>query len=53
MNTHTVWIYIFEDGTRLKLLDIGLSTEEIIALGKLHGKCVMSHKIRRWTECYI
>lgn len=34
-----VWIYTFEDGTVLKLLDIGLSVEEIWKLQELHGKC--------------
>ena len=48
MNDHTIWIYSFDDGTQLKLLDTGFSMKEIIALEKLHGKCVMSHKRIRW-----
>lgn len=48
MNIHTIWLYSFDDGTELKLLDAGLSTQEIVALAKLHGKCVISHeRIRR------
>lgn len=48
MNIHTIWIYSFDDGTKLKLLDAGLSTQEIVELEKLHGKCVVSHeRIRR------
>lgn len=42
MHTHTIWIYIFEDGTRLELLDIGLSTEELIILQDLHGGVVVN-----------
>lgn len=34
-----IFKYIFEDGTILKLLDIGLSVEEVWELEKLHGKC--------------
>lgn len=33
-----VWVYTFEDGTVLKLLDNGLTTEEVILLQKVHGK---------------
>ena len=40
----TIWIYIFEDGTKLELLNIGFSTLEIIALRKLHGKVVINSK---------
>ena len=42
MHTHTIWIYIFEDGTKLKLLDIGLSTEELIMFQDLHGGVVVN-----------
>lgn len=50
MNTHTIWIYSFDDGTELKLLDTGFAVQEIVVLEKLHGKCVISHeRIRRWT----
>lgn len=34
-----IFKYTFEDGTVLRLLDIGLSVEEVWALKKLHGKC--------------
>ena len=34
-----IFKYIFEDGTILRPLDIGLSIEEVWALEKLHGKC--------------
>ena len=36
-----IFKYTFEDGTILRLLDIGLSVEEVWALEKLHGKCKM------------
>ena len=36
-----IYKYTFEDGTILRLLDIGLSVEEVWALEKLHGKCKM------------
>lgn len=48
MNDYTIWTYSFDDGTELKLLDTGFSTQEIFELEKLHGKCVMSHKRIRW-----
>lgn len=42
-----VWIYTFEDGTELKLLDFGLSTEEVWKLQEIHGACSVSwEKIR-------
>ena len=34
-----IYKYTFEDGTVLRLLDIGLSVEEVWMLEKLHGKC--------------
>ena len=34
-----IFIYTFEDGTILKLLDVGLSCEEVWKLQELHGKC--------------
>ena len=37
----TIWVYTFEDGTVLKVLDNGLSTEEVIHLQKLHGKATV------------
>lgn len=42
MNTSTVWIYCFDDGTTLKLLDVGFSTQELLLLQDLHGKCDVS-----------
>ena len=44
MNDYTIWIYSFDDGTELKLLDIGFSMQEIVELEKLHGTCVISHE---------
>lgn len=44
MNIYTIWTYSFDDGTQLKLLNTGFSTQEIVELAKLHGKCVMSHE---------
>lgn len=41
----SVWIYTFEDGTQLKLINVGgLSTGEIWKLQELHGSCVISHE---------
>ncbi len=34
-----IFKYTFDDGTVLKLLDIGLSVAEIWKLEELHGKC--------------
>ena len=48
MNDYTIWIYSFDDGTELKLLDIRFSTQEIAELTKLHGKCIISHERIRW-----
>jgi len=42
----TVWIYIFEDGTRLELLNIGLSTEEVYKLMELHGAVTVDFERR-------
>ena len=33
------YIYTFEDGTVLKLLNVGLSVTEVWKLEELHGKC--------------
>lgn len=33
------YIYTFEDGTVLKLLNAGLSVAEVRKLEELHGKC--------------
>lgn len=42
----TVWIYIFEDGTRLELINIGLSTEEVHKLMELHGAVTVDFERR-------
>ena len=34
-----IYVYTFEDGTVLKLIDVGLSIEEVWKLQELHGKC--------------
>lgn len=39
----TVWIYTFSDGTCLKLLDKGLSVEEVWKMELIHGACEVSH----------
>ena len=52
MSTDTIWIYSFDDGTEFELLNIGFSTQEIIMLEKLHGKCffVAHERVRRWRR---
>lgn len=37
-----VWVYTFEDGTILKLLDAGMTIAEIWKLQELHGACKSS-----------
>ena len=34
-----IYKYTFEDGTILRLIDVGLSVEEVWKLQELHGKC--------------
>lgn len=34
-----IYIYAFEDGTVLTLLNVGLSVAEVWKLEELHGKC--------------
>ena len=34
-----IFKYTFEDGTILRLLDVGLSCAEVWKLEELHGKC--------------
>ena len=41
-----IFKYTFDDGTVLKLLDIGLSVAEIWKLEELHGKCRMKARIK-------
>lgn len=36
-----IWIYRFEDGTKLELLNVGLSTAELMMLRELHGGYVV------------
>ena len=36
-----IFKYTFEDGTVLRLLDVGLSVEEVWVLEELHGRCKM------------
>ncbi len=42
----TIWIYIFEDGTRLELINNGLSMEELKALQKIHGAVTVDFERR-------
>lgn len=53
-----IFKYTFEDGTILRLRDVGLSCEEVWKLGKLHGKCKVEstdeergERNRRCKEC--
>ena len=39
-----VWIYRFEDGTKMELL-IGLTTEKLKELMKVHGAVVIDFKV--------
>lgn len=41
-----VFIYEFEDGTVLKLLDTGLSTKEMFCLNSIHGKVTNIYSCR-------
>lgn len=49
-----IFTYLFEDGIEFKLVDAGLSTEEILALQELHGELIirseMSNKIEKREE---
>lgn len=40
-----IWKYIFEDGTKLELLNIGLSTEEVRKLMELHGAVTVDFEV--------
>lgn len=42
-----IWVYTFDDGTQLKLLNTGLSVEEIWKLQEIHGSCVVSYEAIR------
>lgn len=39
-----IYTYTFQDGTVLKLVDFGLSLEEIWKLEEIHGKCLIGGK---------
>ena len=39
-----IFKYTFEDGTILRLLDVGLSCAEVWKLEELHGKCRVESK---------
>ena len=41
-----VYQYNFADGTVLKLIDSGLTMQEIWKLEELHGKCAIGEKAR-------
>ena len=41
-----IFKYTFDDGTVLKLLDIGLSVAEIWKLEELHGKCRIESEVK-------
>ena len=45
MAEHGVFVYTFEDGTTLKLLDNGLSLGEVWTLEEMHGKCEVRYEI--------
>ena len=42
-----IYIYAFDDGTVLTLLNVGLTVAEVLKLEELHGKCrnIESEKI--------
>lgn len=42
-----IYQYNFADGTILKLIDSGLTLQEIRKLEELHGNCVMGEKVRK------
>ena len=39
-----VYTYTFDDGTKLQLLNVGFSTEELWKLQELHGAVVINHE---------
>lgn len=41
----TIWKYIFEDGTKLELLNVGLSAEEVRKLMELHGAVIVDFEV--------
>lgn len=42
----TIWIYRFDDGTKLELLNVGLSIAELWKLQELHGNVVVDFERR-------
>ena len=44
MDDKTIWIYKFKDGTKLKVLEKGLSDAEVRKLEELHGAWI-GHKV--------
>lgn len=42
MKKYMFWVYEFEDGTILKLVNVGLSAREVWKLEDVHGKLVKS-----------
>lgn len=38
-----VWIFTFADGTKKKLLNTGLTSNELIKMCELHGKVTISY----------
>lgn len=45
-----IFKYTFEDGTILRLLDVGLSCAEVWKLEELHGKCKVESDKRSDSE---
>lgn len=41
-----IYQYNFADGTVLKLIDSGLTMQEVWKLEELHGKCIIGKKVR-------
>lgn len=41
----TIWKYFFADGTKLELLNVGLSTEEVRKLMELHGAVTVDFEV--------
>ena len=37
-----LYIYTFEDGTNMKIVNCPLTIEELYALERLHGECISS-----------
>ena len=49
----TIWKYMFADGTKLELLNIGLSTDEVRKLMELHGACTVDFEVIERREGMI